>query len=30
LGSELKALVVYDDRLADAAAGAGLPIARPV
>jgi predicted nucleic acid-binding protein len=30
LGSELEALVVYDDRLADAAAGAGLPIARPV
>jgi hypothetical protein len=30
LGSELEALVVYDDRLADAAAGAGLPVARPV
>jgi uncharacterized protein len=30
LGPELEAFVVYDDRLAAAAADAGLPVARPV
>ncbi len=30
LGAEVEAFVVYDDRLADAAAAAGLPVARPV
>jgi predicted nucleic acid-binding protein len=30
LGSELTAFAVYDDRLADAAAGPGRPIVRPV
>jgi uncharacterized protein len=30
LGSELTAFAVYDDRLVEAAAGADLPIARPV
>lgn len=29
LGPELEAFVTYDDRLADAARGAGLPVVRP-